>query len=203
MPEAAARFSQRALALSAAPTLMGLQEDGTFVAEIGGSPERGIVRLVAIGDDIVRASLKGLSFVAAKVFLQEAVDEARKRGLKLVDLEALTTSLAKVLTDLALQRRADLIVKVLDQLLPLKIPRSYSYYEYSFMGMITSVHAGFQADLSASEPDTVRSLLDLFTELASRIAEIGAGVEYTLGKDSDQYILKFSFKVRVPEKHTL
>jgi hypothetical protein len=30
------------------------------------------VRLIAVGDDAVRASLRGLSFVAAKVFLQRA-----------------------------------------------------------------------------------------------------------------------------------
>ena len=192
------------LAPSAAPKLMGLQEDGTFVVEMGGSEERGIVRLVAVGDDVVRASLKGLSFVAAKVFLQEAVDEARKRGLKLVDLEALTASLAKVLVDLAFQRRADLLIKVLDQLLPPKIPRSYSYYEYTFMGRVVSVDAGLRADLSAAEPDAVGSLLDFFTELASRVAEIaGAGVEYAVEKNSDRYVLRFSFKVEMPKKLTL
>jgi len=204
MPETTARLSRPVLAPSAAPRLMGLQEDGTFVVEMGGSEERGIVRLVAVGDDVVRASLKGLSFVAAKVFLQEAVDEARKKGLKLVDLEALTASLAKVLVDLAFQRRADLLIKVLDQLLLPKIPRSYSYYEYTFMGRIVSVDAGFRADLSAAEPDAVGSLLDLFTELASRVAEIaGAGVEYAVEKNSDRYVLRFSFKVEMPKKLTL
>jgi hypothetical protein len=169
----AARLSQQS---SAAPALVGLQEDGTFVAEVGGRAERGIVRLIAVGGYVVRASLKGLSFVAAKVFLQEAVEEARRRGLKLVDLEALTAQLAKVLVDLALQRRADLVVKVLDQLLPPGIPRSYTYYEFSYMGRVASVSAGLKADLSAAEPDTVTSLLDLFTELTSRAAEVGAGV---------------------------
>jgi hypothetical protein len=196
----AARLSQQP---SAAPTLVGLQEDGTFVAEVGGRAERGIVRLIAVGDDVVRASLKGLSFVAAKVFLQEAVEEARKRGLELVDLEALTAQLAKVLVDLALQRRADLVVKVLDQLLPPRIPRSYAYYEFSYMGRIASVSAGLKADLSAAEPDTVTSLLDLFTELTSRAAEVGAGVEYTVEKDADRYTLKFSYSVRMPEKRAL
>jgi hypothetical protein len=196
----AARLSQQP---SAVPALVGLQEDGTFVAEVGGRAERGVVRLIAVGDDVVRASLKGLSFVAAKVFLQEAVEEARKRGLKLVDLEALTAQLAKVLVDLALQRRADLVVKVLDQLLPPRIPRSYTYYEFSYMGKITSVSAGLKADLSAAEPDTVTSLLDLFTELTSRAAEVGAGVEYTVEKDADRYTLKFSYSVRMPEKRAL
>ena len=196
----AARLSQQP---SAAPTLVGLQEDGTFVAEVGGRAERGIVRLIAVGDDVVRASLKGLSFVAAKVFLQEAAEEARKRGLELVDLEALTAQLAKVLVDLALQRRADLVVKVLDQLLPPRIPRSYTYYEFSYMGRIASVSAGLKADLSAAEPDTVTSLLDLFTELTSRAAEVGAGVEYTVEKDADRYTLKFSYSVRMPEKRAL
>jgi hypothetical protein len=195
-----ARLSQQP---SAAPALVGLQEDGTFVAEVGGRAERGVVRLIAVGDDVVRASLKGLSFVAAKVFLQEAVEEARKRGLKLVDLEALTAQLAKVLVDLALQRRADLVVKVLDQLLPPRIPRSYTYYEFSYMGKVTSVSAGLKADLSAAEPDTVTSLLDLFTELTSRAAEVGAGVEYTVEKDADRYTLKFSYSVRMPEKRAL
>ena len=198
----AARLSQQS---SAAPALVGLQEDGTFVAEVGGRAERGIVRLVAVGDDVVRAraSLKGLSFVAAKVFLQETVEESRKRGVKLVDLEALTAQLAKVLVDLALQRRADLVVKVLDQLLPPRIPRSYTYCEFSYMGRIASVSAGLKTDLSAAEPDTVTSLLDLFTELTSWAAEVGAGVEYTVEKDADRYTLKFSYSVRMPEKRAL
>lgn len=192
----AARLSQQS---SAATALVGLQEDGTFVAEAGGRAERGIVRLIAVGGYVVRASLKGLSFVAAKVFLHEAVEE----GLKLVDLEALTAQLAKVPVDLALQRRGDLVVKVLDQLLPPRIPRSYTYYEFSYMGRIASVSAGLKADLSAAEPDTVTSLLDLFTELTSRAAEVGAGVEYTVEKDADRYTLKFSYSVRMPEKRAL
>jgi len=118
--------------------------------------------------------------------------------LKLVDLEALTAQLAKVPVDLALQRRADLVVKVLDQLLPPRIPRSYTHYEFSYISRIAS--AGLKADLSAAEPDTVTSLLDLFTELTSWAAEVGAGVEYTVEKDADRYTLKFSYSVRMPEK---
>jgi len=118
-------------------------------------------------------------------------------------LEALTAQLAKVPVDLALQRRADLVVKVLDQLLPPRIPRSYTYYEFSYMGRIASVSAGLKADLPAAEPDTVTSLLDLFTELISRAAEVGAGVEYTVEKDADRYTLKFSYSVRMPEKRAL
>lgn len=204
MSGAVARSSQQVLVPGAVPRLMEVQEDGTLVAEVEGSAERGVVRLIAIGDDIVRASLRGLTFVAAKVFLQEAVEEARKRGLKLVNLEDLTVSLARILVDTALQRRADLLVKVLDQLLPPRIPRNYSYYEFSYAGRITSVHMGFQADLSAAEPDTARSLLDLFTELASQIAErLGTGVEYTVEKDSSRYTLKFSFKVEMPRRRAL
>jgi hypothetical protein len=126
-----------------------------------------------------------------------------RRGLKLVDLEALTAQLAKVPVDLALQRRADLVVKVLDQLLPPRIPRSYTHYEFSYMGRIASVSAGLKADLSAAEPGTVTSLLDLFTELTSRAAEVGAGLEYTVEKDADRYTLKFSYSVRMPEKRAL
>ena len=116
-------------------------------------------------------------------------------------MEALTAQLAKVPVDLALQRRADLVVKVLDQLLPPRIPRSYTHYEFSYMGRIAS--AGLKADLSAAEPDTVTSLLDLFTELTSRAVEVGAGVECSVEKDADRYTLKFSYSVRMPEKRAL
>ncbi len=73
----------------------------------------------------------------------------------------------------------------------------------AFARRITSVHPSFRADLSAAEPDVVGSLL-LFTELASRVAEIaGAGVGYAVEKNSDQYVLRFSFKVEMPKKLTL
>ena len=118
-------------------------------------------------------------------------------------MEALTAQLAKVPVDLALQRRADLVVKVLDQLLPPRIPRSYTHYEFSYMGRIASVSAGLKADLSAAEPGTVTSPLDLFTELTSRAVEVGAGVECSVEKDADRYTLKFSYSVRMPEKRAL
>jgi len=108
-----------------------------------------------------------------------------------------------VLADLTLQRRADLAVEVLNQFLPPVIPGSYTYYKFSFTRGIASVNAGLKAGSPAAEPDTVTSLLDLFKELTSCAAEVDAGVEYTVGKDANRYILKFSFSVRMPEERAL
>jgi hypothetical protein len=192
----AARLSQQS---SAAPALVGLQEDGTFVAEVGGRAERGIVRLIAVGDDVVRASLKGLSFVAAKVFLREAVEEGIE-ACRLGGADGAAGEGAGRPGSPALGRPSG---QGPGPAPPARIPRSYTRYELSYMGRVTSVSAGLKADLSAAEPVTVTSLLDLFTELTSRAAEVGAGVEYTVEKDADRYTLKFGYSVRMPEKRAL
>jgi hypothetical protein len=192
----AARLSQQS---SAAPALVGLQEDGTFVAEVGGRAERGIVRLIAVGGYVVRASLKGLSFVAAKVFLHEAVEEGVE-ACRLGGADGAAGEGAGRPSPPAPGRPGG---QGSGPATAAQDPEELHLYEFSYMGRIASVSAGLKADLSAAEPDTVTSLLDLFTELTSQAAEVGAGVEYTVEKDADRYTLKFSYSVRMPEKRAL
>ena len=87
--------------------LLELNEDGSFMLKVEGNVLRGHIRAVATGDDVVKASYSNQSFVAAKVFLPEAVEEAKRRNVRLINIEDVAKPLAALMISLLSYRRAD------------------------------------------------------------------------------------------------
>ena len=54
---------------------------------------------MAAGDDVVKTSHSNQSFVAAKVFLPETVEEAKRRNIRLISIEDVAESSAALMVN--------------------------------------------------------------------------------------------------------
>ncbi|WP_291764505.1 hypothetical protein [Caldivirga sp. UBA161] len=181
--------------------LLELNEDGSFMLKIEGSELRGHIKAVATGEDVVKASYSNQSFVAAKVFLPEAVEEAKKRNVKLINIEDVAEPLAALMISLLSYRRADLLIRVFNAILPPQVARHYSYNEYK--DLLTSKVNEASFTTSIEMPSKVASLLfedlnELLAELSAKMSRLkGVDVEFTVKKSGGSYNLSFSFSTEL------
>ncbi|MEZ0319104.1 MAG: hypothetical protein ABWK05_03800 [Pyrobaculum sp.] len=102
-----------------------------FELEPEGRRLAGRVVAVATADDVAKASALGEPFVAADVFLPEAVEEAKKRGVRLIHLDDVARPAARLLAKFLIDRRPDLLVTFFETALPATVGRSFSYNEHT------------------------------------------------------------------------
>ena len=177
--------------------LLELNEDGSFMLRMEGSELRGHIRAVATGEDVVKASYTNQSFVAAKVFLPEAVEEAKKRNVRLINIEDIAEPLAALMISLLSYRRADLLIRIFNAILPPQVARYYSYSEYKDMFADRVYSASFT--MSIEIPSKVAPLLfedlnELLAELSAKMSKLkGVDVEFTVKKSGGNYNLSYSF----------
>ena len=169
-----------------------------------GSALKGRIRSVATADDVITASNLGQSFVAAKVFLQEAIDEARKRGVRLINIEDIAEPLVNLMVGILASRRADLLIRAFDMLLPPEVARDYSYHEY--VGVFTNrpENATFRTKITIPGKVAAKifeDLSELLNELASKMSELkNVDVEFTVSKDSENRVIEYGFSVKILRK---
>ncbi|MGC9136739.1 hypothetical protein [Caldivirga sp.] len=181
--------------------LLELNEDGSFVLRTEGSELRGHIRAVATGEDVVKASYSNQSFIAAKVFLPEAAEEAKKRGVRLINIEDITEPLAVLMISMLSHRRADLLIRVFDAILPPQVARYYSYGEYKDM-FTDKVHTA-SFTMSIEIPSKIAPLLfedlnELLAELSAKMSKLkGVDVEFTVKKSSGSFNLSYRFSTEV------
>ncbi|RFA93499.1 hypothetical protein CGL51_12715 [Pyrobaculum aerophilum] len=155
--------------------MMRLLEDGSFLYLKGDVEVKLRIRSVATGDDVIKARAAGVSALAAKLFLPEAVEAAKREGVELINLEDVAEPLARVLGDLLRQRRADLLVRFFQELLPSEVTRSYSYYEYSSIltgGAVSSVSFKVEIEFKKSL-ELFEDVLEFISALAARASDLG------------------------------
>lgn len=182
--------------------LLEIGEDGVFVIRMeDGSVLRGRIRSVATADDVITASNLGQSFVAAKVFLQEAVDEARRRGVKLINIEDIAESLVNLMVGILASRRADLLIRAFDALLPPEVVRDYSYYEYASIFTGKPEDATFHVRIripGRAAAKVFEDLSELLNELASKMSRLkDVNVEFKVSKDGRDRVIEYGFSTKI------
>ncbi|ABW02011.1 hypothetical protein [Caldivirga maquilingensis] len=177
--------------------LLELNEDGSFMLRIEGSELRGHIRAVATGEDVVKASYVNQSFVAAKLFLPEAVEEAKKRNVRLISIEDITEPLAVLMISMLSHRRADLLIRIFNAILPPQVARHYYYSEYK--DILTGKVSKASFTMSIEIPSKIAPLLfedlnELLAELSAKMSRLkDVNIEFTVKKSSEDYNLSFNF----------
>lgn len=161
-----------------------MREDGVFELEYEDGLLAGRIVAVATADDVVKASALGQLFVAADVFLPEAVEEAKKRGVRLIHLDDLVRPAARLLAKFLIDRRADLLVKFFESVLPKSVGRSFSYGEYTpdDKGVPYEVKFDVKVVVPIRQSQVVEPLHQLMSKLSAALGNednILAGFSYS------------------------
>jgi hypothetical protein len=147
----------------------------------------GIITAVAIGDDVERVATMGRAFVAAKVFLPEA---AGRCGVELINIEDVITSLINLMTGLMENRRVDMLIKIMETLLPHGLPRSYSYWDVvDERGRVGSNHLEVKVTVPNRPQQAILDGLSvIFNSMAMEFNKYGnTEARYTIGKEYRGY----------------
>ena len=184
--------------------LLELSEDGVFILRMeGGAELRGRIMAVATADDVIKASNLGQSFVAARIFLPEAVEEAKRRNVKLVNIEDVAEPLASLMINLLASRRADLLIRVFNLLIPPQLAKSYSYSEYRdvMIGEVEDVSFRVRIEIPGKFAANVfEDLSELLNELVSKMGRIeGVDVEFTIKKEGSDRVIDYGFSTEATE----
>ncbi|ABL89099.1 conserved hypothetical protein [Pyrobaculum islandicum DSM 4184] len=184
--------------------LLEVGEDGVYAYRVGGDVLRGRVVAVATADDIIKASNLGYTFVAAKVFLPEAVEEAGKRGIRLVSIEEIAEPLSVLLVNLLANRRGDMLIRLFDQLIPSFMTRTYYYYEYMDYNRGDVYATSFKATVKVHErfySEVFGDLVELLSELSMRMGKTrGVQVEFATRREANSHVVSLEFTVERPSK---
>lgn len=184
--------------------MLRLEEDGLFSAEIDGVLAKGLIRGVATADDVAKVVNLGGSFLAAKVFLPEAVEVARAKGVRLVALEDLIRPMAELIVGLLASRRADILIRLMEALVPPEIVKYYSYYEHEFAfsdSVPSSVGFTVELKLTRRALSLLEDFSELFNALATKLGEIpNADVEYSVQKSEGNYVIRLKILADIDKK---
>lgn len=178
--------------------VLRVEESGLFSAEIDGVLAKGLIRDIATADDVDKVVNLGGSFLAAKVFLLEAVEVARAKGVRLAALEDLIRPMAELIVSLLASRRADLLARLMEALVPPEITKYYSYHEHESVfrdSVLSSVGFTVELKLTRRAVSLLEDFSELFNALATKLGEIpNAEVEYSIQKSESNYVMRLNLK---------
>lgn len=176
-----------------------LLDDGSFELEAEEAKLKGLIRAVATADDVAKASSLGYSSVVAEVFLPEAVEEAKRRNVKLINIEDLAGPMIEFVIKALAARRPDQLVRLFDSLAPPNVLRSYDYWEHpSYKGTLFANTFSVKFAIPNTATKLIEGLTELMAFLSSKLSasKIEASFQ-TENKPSENMftiILKFSIR---------